>query len=139
MRGKYEIEPGHHAHYIIPCLVNVLRAEDNPSDNNQQEGDKHLAYLFYIRKQAALGYHVFVLAILAHDEQRQEQQSVKSSPADESPVGSVPKAADQEYNQCVAHRFPFAASASAQRNVNIIAEPGCERYVPAPPELGYIP
>ncbi len=134
--GKNEVELRYHARYIVPCLADALRTEDNPADDDQQKSGAHPARFLYRGEQASLRRHIRVSAVLAHNEQWQEQHGMIGSPADERPVGAVPEAADKEYNQRVAHRLPLAAPASAQRDVDVVAEPGGERYVPAAPELG---
>ncbi len=60
------------------------------------------------------------------------------TPGDECPVGPVPEAADKKYDERVADNFRLGASAAAERNVDIVAEPGCQGYVPTSPELSYV-
>ncbi len=60
------------------------------------------------------------------------------TPGNESPVGAMPEAAQQENDESVANHLGLRAAAAAQRNIDIIAEPGRERNVPPAPKLGNI-
>ena len=48
----------------------------------------------------------------------------------------MPKAAEQHGDHQVAISHPSAAAVAAEWNVQVIAQPGGERDVPAPPEIG---
>ena len=56
------------------------------------------------------------------------------APEDERPVGAVPEAAQKEDDQLVADPFRLADAIAAQRDVEIIAEPGGEGDMPTFPE-----
>ena len=47
----------------------------------------------------------------------------------------MPQAGEQPYHGDVEKLAAPAAAVAAQRDVHIIAEPGAERHVPAPPEF----
>src|SRR5437667_9912982 len=51
------------------------------------------------------------------------------------PVRAMPETSQDHRNQKVASGFPFAAGAASRRNVQVIAEPGAQADVPAPPKL----
>ena len=76
-----------------------------------------------------------VAPVLPTQQQRQEQRGMNAAPNDERPIGAVPKTAHQEDDEDVADGFPFPHARSAERNVEVVAEPRRERDVPAPPKL----
>lgn len=49
----------------------------------------------------------------------------------------MPKTAHGEYNHRVEHPSGFAASVASEREVDIVAKPSRERYMPSAPEVGY--
>src|SRR5437879_1942613 len=51
------------------------------------------------------------------------------------PVCAVPKSRQNHGRQKVQGGFPFAIGASTERNVQIIAKPGTQANMPAPPEI----
>ena len=53
-----------------------------------------------------------------------EQDSVVEAPDDERPGGAVPEAAQGHREHQVAARLELAVAAAAQRDVQIVAEPG---------------
>src|SRR5271154_6683492 len=58
-------------------------------------------------------------------------------PENESPVGAMPQAAEKHGDQKIAVDQPGLGSAAApERNIEIVAEAGRERNVPAAPEIG---
>src|SRR6185312_16748255 len=62
-------------------------------------------------------------------------QGVEDAPDRECPGRAVPDARDQERDEQIAIGEERAAAASAERDVNVIAEPGGEADVPARPEF----
>src|SRR5215203_2910740 len=64
-----------------------------------------------------------------------QKHAVPRAPDDEIPACAVPGAAQQEHDPKIAGGRPEAAAAAAQRNVDVIAEPGRQRHVPPRPEL----
>ena len=64
---------------------------------------------------------------------------MESSPTHKRPVCTMPKPAYQKDNQRITSHFPSAASAAAQRNINVIPEPSSKRDMPTTPKLCYIP
>ncbi len=79
-----------------------------------------------------------MLSVLSQEHKREEEQRVIRSPSNERPVRPVPKSADEENNQSVAHNLPLAAPAAAERDVDVVAKPGGERNMPSAPELCHI-
>src|SRR5579885_42813 len=67
-----------------------------------------------------------------------QDAAVEGAPDDIVPRGSVPEAAKDHGQHYVAPGFPGAAAAAAQRDEEIVAQPGGQRHVPAMPELGEI-
>ena len=50
----------------------------------------------------------------------------------------MPKTGEEENHEGITNHFRFANTRATKGNINIIAEPRCERNVPTPPELRYI-
>ena len=124
---------------IRPCLPDVLRPEDNPTDGDQEKRQQHLADLLQGRKQTPLRDRIPILPVLPHQNQRQEKQGMEGAPDDESPVGPVPQSAHQEDDERVPDNLRLRAAAAAQRDIHVIPEPSGQGDVPTPPELGDIP
>ena len=85
-----------------------------------------------------VGYHFEVFAVFASKDEREEKQGVKSSPGYESPVGTMPHAAEQKDDESVDHDAAFGHAAASKGNIDVVAEPSGERYVPTTPEFGDI-
>jgi len=64
-----------------------------------------------------------------------EAHAVVEAPDDEVPCGAVPQAAQTEGDEAVGHTADGAVAASAEGNVDVVANPGAERDVPALPEI----
>ncbi len=65
-----------------------------------------------------------------------EERTVDESPDDEVPARAVPKAAEEKDDQQVRVGARRPDAISAERDVQIVAEPSRERDMPPPPELG---
>ena len=61
---------------------------------------------------------------------------MNASPDDEGPVGPVPEPGDEEDDEDVADGLGLGDAGPAKGDVEVVAEPGGEGDVPAPPELG---
>ena len=126
----------HHPPKILPSHPDALGPEDNPPKHRQEERQQHLPGLLEGREDAPFGHLVGVLAVLARQYQRQEQNGVVRAPGDEGPVGAVPETRQQEDDEGVAHHLGLRDTAAAQGNVDVIPEPSRQRDVPPAPELG---
>ena len=71
--------------------MDVSRTENNPPNHRQKERHQHLTNFLESREDAPLGHLVGVLAVLARQNQRQEQNGVVRALGDEGPVGAVPE------------------------------------------------
>lgn len=58
------------------------------------------------------------------------------TPKEESPVGAMPKTADEKDDEGVAEDFALRDTATAEGDIDIVAEPGGEGDVPTAPEFG---
>lgn len=76
---------------IFPRHADALRPEDNPPNHRPEERQQHLPSLLQGWEEAAFGHLVGVLAVLARQYQREEQDGVVRAPSDERPVGAMPK------------------------------------------------
>ena len=80
-----------------------------------------------------------VAAVDVAEQKRQEAERVECAPEDECPVGTVPQPGNEEDDEGVADFLGRGGAASAEGNVEVVAEPGVERDVPSAPELGDAP
>ena len=65
-----------------------------------------------------------------------QQHKIVQAPADKVPVGAVPDAGQRPDHQHVEQLPGQPAAVAAQRDVDVIPEPGRQRDVPPPPKLG---
>ena len=70
-------------------------------------------------------------ALLNHQKNKEVQ-----SPEDEVPCGAMPETGQKPYHKDIKKLSAAFDTVAAQRDVNIIAEPGAEGDVPTPPEFG---
>ena len=63
-------------------------------------------------------------------------KAMHAAPDDEIPRSAVPQAAEQHREEQVEVHAQPPLSVAAERDVEIVAQPGGERDVPAPPEVG---
>ena len=82
------------------------------------------------------GDNVFALVVQTEEKERNEKEGVIESPDDVGPVRAVPKSAESEDDERVAHRLPLAVAAAAEGDIDVVHKPRVERDVPATPELG---
>ncbi len=68
----------------------------------------------------------------------QEEKGIEGSPGDEGPVGTVPESADDEYDEDISDGHALRSAASAKGDIEVIAKPGREAYMPAAPEFGNV-
>src|SRR5262245_41350130 len=64
-----------------------------------------------------------------------QQETVVNAPDHERPRRAVPEAAEHHGQEQVAVGEEFAAAASTQGNVEVVAEPGRKADMPAAPEI----
>src|SRR5262245_27958245 len=64
-----------------------------------------------------------------------QKAAVKEAPDHEVPTGAVPQAAQKKHDHEIAIRSRRRAAVAAERYVEVVAEPGRQRNVPAPPEV----
>ena len=126
----------HHPPKILPSHPDALRPENNPPNDRQKERQKHLPGLLEGREQSSFGHLVGVLAVLARQYQRQEQNGVVRAPGDERPVRAVPETRQQEDDEGVPDDLGLRDATAAQGDVDIIPEPSRQADVPPAPELG---
>ena len=86
---------------VIDRLVHAVRPEKYPADCHQNKGQKDLPEFLDGRKCPVRSDDVFIFTIVRSKNQRQEQKRMESAPYDKSPVSTMPKAADKEYDQRV--------------------------------------
>ena len=111
---------------LIPRLSDAVGPEDDPANDDENKGQKHLATFLNVRQEAVLSYCVAVLAVLAHQDKREEEQRMVCAPGNERPVHPVPEPAHKENDKGIADDFCLGAAASTKGDVNIIPEPGCQ-------------
>ena len=60
---------------------------------------------------------------------------MEKPPADKGPVGPMPKATNPPNDIDITDNLPLFASATSQREINIVAKPCGQRDMPSTPEL----
>src|SRR5260370_24112758 len=79
---------------------------------------------------------LFVTAEHAREESLNAQAAGVNAAADhERPVRAVPEASEQHREHQIAVRAALAVAAAPEWNVQVVAKPGAEADVPAPPEI----
>ena len=106
-------------------LPHTLRPKKDPCDTHHGEGPRH-AEEFATGWQPPPFANRFgsVTPVRATQQQRQEEAGVDTAPNDEGPVGAVPKSTHKEDDEDIADGLPFAHARTAQRDVEVVAEPG---------------
>ena len=66
----------------------------------------------------------------------QKQDAEPQAPEDKVPCRAVPEARQEPDDDDIEDVSPLAGAVAAQRNVDIIAKPRGQRYMPALPEAG---
>ena len=127
---------GAHVLQIPHRLRDILRPKKHPSDAHHGEGPRHAEQFAAGGEPTPFADGVGgVTAVGAAEQERQEERGVDAAPSDERPIGAVPKTAHEEDDEDVADGLPLADARTAERDVEVVAEPRRERDVPAPPKL----
>lgn len=125
-----------HAVQEVDCIRKRACAEEDPGKRCQKKGPQNSSEPKAEGVLPDAGPDAELSAKWLQEVSEDLIQPVKASPDDKGPGGSVPDAADEEGDHDVAVFADARASASAKRNVNVIAQPGAQRDMPAPPEAG---
>src|ERR1700686_918677 len=104
------------------CRPQGLRPKENPAHSDDGQGD-----------QATEPGKC--LALWPEETFHRKPRSRDSSPNHKSPVGTMPESTQEHSQHQVAVGATWTFSISAQRNVQIVAKPGAQTYVPSPPEI----
>ena len=117
-------ETGHRLQ-VARCLRQIVGAEEHPSDGHNED-DVEVAEFGpdALKRCAEPGSF------------QNEKKAVIEAPDDERPFRAVPQPAQQEDDHQIEIRPVRAGSASAERDIEIVPEPGGQRDVPAAPEFG---
>ena len=106
-------------------LGEVRQIEQHPADHSEEHGVEPL----HCRRQP--------LQNAAQEKLFQQQKHrIVQAPEHEIPLGAVPQARERPDHQDVQHPPAPPDPVAAQRDVDIVPEPGGQADVPAPPELG---
>ena len=127
-----------HTRYIAERKLDRRRAEEYPTEGGEEKSEQHLEELGEGRQRTGGGDGVEMAAIAAEEDEWQKEEGVVEAPEEEGPVGAMPQPTDQEDDKGVGDGAPTAGTAAAEGNVEVVAEPGGERDMPAAPELGDI-
>ena len=122
-------EAEHRAEHA-PGVVEVVRAEEHPGDVHQrirQDAQEQPPGPRFPQRELAPG--------LLHEPLADQEQPVQSAPDDKRPGGAVPQAAEQHRQHQVDVGAARALAVAAQRHVEVVAQPGRQRDVPASPEV----
>ena len=66
-----------------------------------------------------------------------EQYAEKETPSNEVPACAVPEARHEPYDEYIENPSAEFHAVSAERDVDIVAEPASQRHMPTSPEFGY--
>ncbi len=109
------------------------RPEDAPQQGDE---DKRLGDIADFNDESAVFALDFVKKMnVAQSALDDQQHPVGEAPDHEGPVCAVPDAAYREDYQGVESPARHGDAVAAERNVEVVAEPGGERDVPPPPEF----
>ena len=115
-----------HAGEISERSGQIRGAEENPAQQDNQEGDRDP------QRPRKIVIETFpALAALEG-----EHAAVQSTPDDKIPRRAVPESAEQHGDDQIEVSASDFAAVAAERNVEVFAQPGRKRDVPAPPEIG---
>ena len=110
-------------------------AKENPRHQDQMESHDHADQaaepISLAKSQPPPGRFPGGASEIAAD----DVTPVQKTPRDESPTRAVPQPAQDENDENVPVKLGRAAPVAAERNVNVIPEPGRKRDVPAPPKI----
>ena len=108
--------------------------EQQPSDQRQRE---HAGHLQHRERPSCLAPRTSRRRAQDVVRPREHQQDAMiETPQHVVPAGAVPQARQQERDHHVARPGPFAGARTAERDVDVIAEPRRQGDVPAAPEVG---
>src|SRR5947209_10249870 len=102
----------------------LLGAENRPPDHDDEQRDRG-------RYRAATSSERFAQKQAV---ERQEQ-SVVGAPQHEIPARAMPKSGGEKANPEIDVGLKLAAAIAAERHIEIVADPGGERDVPASPKV----
>src|SRR6516164_4617022 len=97
------------------------------------EQDKKLCYQPGKNEEVHPGMDFFLNALLRKEQfVHRQRHTVKASPQDEIPTGTVPQSPQQHRNYQITVLLQFSEAIPTQREIKIIAQPGRQRNVPTP-------
>ena len=113
-------------------VTQVTHTEEHPSEVDDGEGEYQSEQ---VRNRELVGDLLYLLAI--HKSFNYHTSPMHCAPYYKGICSSMPETAHDEYNHRVEHPACFAASVASEREVDIVAKPSRERYMPSAPEVGY--
>lgn len=106
-------------------LLAVIGPEEDPGKAGQDEGKAYFKAVLHTGEERIFQERFREApAILSRDGLNNKIEAVECAPDDESPVGAVPQAADQEDEEQVEVPARDGNPVSTQGNIEVIAEPG---------------
>ena len=108
-------------------------AEENPAEAHEVKGDNHGKHAAPSGTAVGLGTMKQAAEELVYG----KCYAVQAAPYDEVPRSAVPESAQQHGQNQVDVGTYLAFPVTAQRNVEVIAQPGGQGDVPAVPEIGH--
>lgn len=131
------IEVGKNALHHGEGVVKSAAAEENPGEGYEVESEENAQDLEQKRGLARRGAFVFGAGPedVVHESVDAEANSVERAPKHEIPGSAVPEAAQHhgDHEVHIGSHFPFAAASKG--DIEVIAQPGAERYMPAAPKI----
>ena len=124
--------------------------ENNPTQYYKRKCQQYLSALFPCRQQSSFRNLIRVFAVFAEEDEREEEEGVVCAPGNKSPVRTMPKAGEEEDGKRVADDNKFLVTvwildidrdfrtATAERDIHVIAESSSQRNMPSSPELRHV-
>ena len=126
-RAVHEWDAGHTEHdpNVLAELCHIVENEDDEAENDDEDRIKVL-------KDAREFFESAAPDVLFEC----EENTIVETPEHEVPGGAMPETGQEPDDEHVPELFQLAVAVAAERDVDIITEPGAERDVPAAPEVG---
>lgn len=126
-----EVEVGRYILEHNPQIADVVYTEERHGDNGKGKGNSP-------RHRAHNGIVGYAVEEWAHRLMNNERHAMSTTPRNKLPRGTMPQATYKHREEVVEIHSELTMTVAAQRNIEVVAQPLRERYVPAVPKLGDI-
>ena len=113
-------------------VVEVGRAEEDAAEDHELEGQHDLEHV----RPARVGARpAAALAVVAPGPGGDDRERLEVAVDHEGPAGAMPEADEEERDPQVDVGARRPLPRAAEREIEVVTQPGAERHVPAPPEV----